>query len=187
MWIPGISSIEIRVEAAAVEMTAAVYNYMANQVNYQKQLDAVITEHQKKGETPTVVLHSCCAPCSSYCLLYLTEGFRIIDLYYNPNIYPEEENQKRADELKRLIEAYGSQGRLKHDVAFVEGKYDSGRFYELVKGLEHLPEGDERCKVCFRMRLTEAALLAKEMGADYFATTLTISPLKNADQLGITP
>lgn len=147
--------------------------------NYQKMLENTIAQHEKRGEVPTLLLHSCCAPCSSYCLEYLSMYFRITVFYYNPNIYPEEEYYKRVEEQKRFI------GELpaKHPISFVEGNYDKERFYELTKGLEDVKEGGERCFLCYELRLRETAELARQMGVDYFTTTLSISPLKNAEKL----
>ena len=148
-------------------------------MNYQKQLEETIAKHEKAGEVPSLLLHSCCAPCSSYCLEYLSSYFRITVFYYNPNIYPEDEYQKRLVEQQRLIE----QLPAKYPISFVEGVFDKERFYEAVKGYEDCPEGGERCFKCYELRLEETAKLAKEMGMDYFTTTLSISPLKNAGKL----
>ena len=147
--------------------------------NYQKELDRIIETHQKKGEAPQLLMHSCCAPCSSYCLEYLSQYFRIILFYYNPNISPKEEYEKRVAEQKRLIESLD----MVHPVTFLEGRYEPEKYFALVKGLEKEPEGEARCSVCFHMRLLEAAYAAKEAGAEYFTTTLSISPLKNAERL----
>lgn len=147
--------------------------------NYQIILNKTIKEIQKKDTVPSLLLHSCCAPCSSYVLEYLSEYFNITILFYNPNISPEQEFIKRADELRRLI----SEMPLKYDVKFIEGSYDSDRFYHMSKGLEHMKEGDERCFKCYRLRLEEAAKAAKNGGFDYFTTTLSISPHKNAQML----
>lgn len=147
--------------------------------NYQIILNKTIEEIQKKGTAPSLLLHSCCAPCSSYVLEYLSEYFNITILFYNPNISPEQEFIKRADELRRLI----SEMPLKCDVKFIEGTYDSDRFYDMSKGLEHMKEGGERCFKCYRLRLEEAAKAAKNGGFDYFTTTLSISPHKNAKAL----
>ena len=147
--------------------------------NYQKEMETVIADHQKKGEVPTLLLHSCCAPCSSYCLEYLSSYFQITVLYYNPNIFPEAEFLHRIEEQRRLIESLPS----KYPITFLAGAYDSEKFYALAKGLEMVPEGGERCFRCFRLRLEEAARYAKEGGFDYFTTTLSISPLKNAEKL----
>ena len=150
-----------------------------NRINYQKQLEETIAKHEKAGEVPSLLLHSCCAPCSSYCLEYLSNYFQITVFYYNPNIYPEDEYHKRVKEQQRFIE----QLPAKHKISFVEGVFDKERFYETVKGYEDCPEGGERCFKCYELRLEETAKLAKEMGMDYFTTTLSISPLKNAEKL----
>lgn len=146
--------------------------------NYQKELERIIASIPE-GNVPTLLLHSCCAPCSSYVLEYLSDYFAVTVLYYNPNIYPEEEFRHRADEQKRLIETLPS----KHPISFIEGRFDSREFYDAVRGLEHIPEGGERCHACFRLRLEETARIAAENEFDYFTTTLTISPLKNAAAL----
>lgn len=150
-----------------------------NQINYQKQLEAIIAKHEKVGEVPTLLLHSCCAPCSSYCLEYLSNYFRITVFYYNPNIYPEEEYVKRVQEQKHFIERLP----VMHKIEFVEGSFDKERFYEIAKGYENCKEGGERCFRCYELRLAETAKLAKSMGMDYFTTTLSISPLKNSAKL----
>ncbi|MEY8426681.1 epoxyqueuosine reductase QueH [Lachnospiraceae bacterium 46-15] len=147
--------------------------------NYQKELDKIIEGHAQRGEVPTLLLHSCCAPCSSYVLEYLSAFFRITVFYYNPNIYPAEEYGKRVEEQKNLIEKLPSV----YPIEFEEGAYDKERFYEMAKGLEKVPEGGERCFRCYELRLRETARLAAERGFDYFTTTLTISPLKNAVKL----
>lgn len=147
--------------------------------NYQIMLERTIAEHEKKCEVPTLFLHSCCAPCSSYCLEYLSNYFRITVFYYNPNIYPEEEYHKRVEEQRRFIERLP----VKHPISFVEGKYDKERFYEMARGLEDIKEGGERCFLCYELRLRESARLARQMKMDYFTTTLSISPLKNAAKL----
>jgi len=148
-------------------------------INYQKKLDALISDLQKSGEIPKLLLHSCCAPCSSYVLEYLSQYFKITVFYYNPNIYPEEEYSRRVEEQKRLINSMPA----KNKIDFIERGYDPQEFYDCVKGLEHIPEGGERCFACYRLRLERAAELAKELGADYFTTTLSISPYKNAAKL----
>ena len=150
-----------------------------NNINYQKELDKVIQHCSAEGRVPTLLLHSCCAPCSSYTLEYLSQYFKITVFYYNPNIYPEKEYHKRVAEQKRFIEALP----VKYPVDFVEGVYDTERFYAMARGLEHVAEGGERCFKCYELRLREAAILAKQGGYDYFTTTLTISPLKNARKL----
>lgn len=147
--------------------------------NYQRELDRLIEEYQKAGKTPALLLHSCCAPCSSYVLEYLSQYFSITVLYYNPNIYPLQEYEKRVAEQKRFI----SQLPAEHPVRFLEGDFDFDRYYEAVRGLEGEPEGGKRCEKCFRLRLEKAAQMASELGFDCFTTTLTISPMKNAPLL----
>ena len=132
-----------------------------NRRNYQRELEAVIKENESKSRVPRLLLHSCCAPCSSYVLEYLSDYFEITVFYYNPNISPAEDYEKHL----------------------VVGAYEPERFYAVSRGLEQVPEGGERCFRCFRLRLEEAAKMAAEGGFDYFATTLTISPLKNAQKL----
>ena len=148
-------------------------------MNYQKELDKLLIKLKKEERVPTLLLHCCCAPCSSYVLEYLSEYFKITVFFYNPNIDPESEYTKRILELQRLIASMN----LKHPVSFIAGQYDSERFYEMAKGLEDVPEGGERCFRCYRLRMEEAAKLAKEGGYDYFTTTLSISPLKNAQKI----
>lgn len=132
-----------------------------------------------QGRTPRLLLHACCAPCSSYCLEYLSQYFDITVLYYNPNISPAEEYLKRVAEVRRLV----GEMPMKNPVTMVETTYSPTLFYQAVKGLEQEPEGGRRCEVCFRLRLDEAARYAKAGGFDFFTTTLTISPLKNAPLL----
>lgn len=150
-----------------------------NRINYQKELDKLIEQIKKEERVPRLLLHSCCAPCSSYVLEYLAEYFSILLFYYNPNIAPEEEYRMRVEEQKRLIASLP----VKHPVEFLEGNYDPAFFYQAVKGLEREKEGGERCFVCYRLRMEEAVRLAKERGCDYFTTTLSISPLKNAGKI----
>lgn len=155
-----------------------------NQVrNYQKELDKIIENIGAAGEcAPTLFLHSCCAPCSSYVLEYLCVFFRITVFYYNPNISFLEEYRKRAAEQKRLIAVYNEEGRG-YPISVVEGDYEPQRFFQMAKGLEECPEGQERCFRCFDLRLRETAKRGAEGGFDYFTTTLTISPLKNARKI----
>ena len=150
-----------------------------NKINYQKELDKVIEVLQRQGRVPRLLLHSCCAPCSSYVLEYLSRYFEITVFYYNPNIYPPEEFGKRVEEQKRLI----AQLPAEHPISFLDGPYEPERFYEMAKGLEQVPEGGERCFKCYRLRLTETAEMARAGKYDYFTTTLSISPLKNAEKL----
>ncbi|MDO4615902.1 MAG: epoxyqueuosine reductase QueH [Lachnospiraceae bacterium] len=147
--------------------------------NYQKELDLIIKRLEQEGRRPHLLLHSCCAPCSSHCLEYLQEHFEITVFYYNPNIAPESEYRLRVEEQQRLIRELCKGG----NVHFLEGPYDPQRFYEAARGLELVPEGGERCTKCFELRLREAAKAAQECGAEYFTTTLTISPLKDARRL----
>lgn len=150
-----------------------------NKLNYQRELDQIIEKIKKEGNAPTLLLHSCCAPCSSYVLEYLAEYFRITVFYYNPNIYPDEEYEKRVKEQQRFIKSLP----VRYPVSFIEGDFEKDKFYEAVKGLEKEKEGGERCFVCYRLRLEKTAALAARLKMDYFTTTLTISPLKNAEKL----
>lgn len=147
--------------------------------NYQKKMETIIAQITERGELPKLLVHSCCAPCSSYCLEYLSDYFQITVFYYNPNIYPEEEYHKRAIEQRTLIEKLPA----RHPISFVEGNYDQARFYEMARGLEEVKEGGDRCFGCYELRLREAAEAAKRMEMDYFTTTLSISPMKNAAKL----
>ena len=154
-----------------------------NQVNYQRELEKVIDRvSSSEGTVPSLFLHSCCAPCSSYVLEYLCRYFRITVFYFNPNISLSEEYKKRVEEQKRLIAAYNEEEKG-YPIAVVEGDYEPGRFFQVARGLEDCPEGGERCFRCFDLRLRETAKRAAEAGFDYFTTTLTISPLKNARKL----
>ena len=191
--------------------------------NYQKELDKIIESIGADGRSaPTLFLHSCCAPCSSYVLEYLRKYFRITVFYYNPNISMEDEYRKRVAEQKRLIAAYNaevfgedalntsqgdvqiqdgefqdvlvqskdSQGILTQNekkqgyhIEVIEGDYEPQSFYEIARGLEQCPEGGERCFACYELRLRETAKRAQAGNYNYFATTLSISPLKNAVKL----
>lgn len=144
--------------------------------NYQKLLDDTLQKLKKEGQRPRLLLHACCAPCSSYVLEYLTEYFDITLFFYNPNISPEEEYRFRYEELCRLV----GEMKLPEGVSVVCGSYDTGRFEEISRGLEDLPEGGSRCMACYRLRLRETARVAAEGGYDFFCTTLSISPYKNA-------
>lgn len=147
--------------------------------NYQKILDKTIEQHVNRNETPSLLLHACCAPCSSYVLEYLSQFFSITVFYYNPNITEEPEYRKRVAEEQRLI----SELPAKNKISFIEGRYDPERFFEMAKGKEDIPEGGARCFDCYRLRIAETADIAKQHGFDYFTTTLSISPLKNAQKL----
>ena len=149
---------------------------MQQNENYQRRLDAII---QNLTGTPRLLLHCCCAPCSSYVLEYLSRFFEITCLFYNPNISPAEEYDRRAEELRRLI------SEQPHDipVSIIVEKYNPEDFFAAVKGFEQVKEGGERCFRCYRLRLEMAAKYAKEYNFDYFCSTLSISPLKNAAKL----
>ncbi|HKM04872.1 MAG TPA: epoxyqueuosine reductase QueH [Lachnospiraceae bacterium] len=146
-------------------------------MNYQKELDYVI-EHLDLYKNK-LLLHSCCAPCSSYVLEYLSNYFDITVFYYNPNISEKEEYNRRVEEQIRLLRNMPCGKKI----SFLEGDFEPEIFFSAIKGLEKCKEGTERCFVCYEMRLEKTAILAKQMEFDYFATTLTISPLKNAEVL----
>jgi len=151
--------------------------------NFQKELDDILLNHREKEEVPKLLLHSCCAPCSSYVLEYLSHYFSISILYYNPNISPREEYFKRKAEQIRLIESYNRDNVASNHISFLDCDYQPNDFYNNVKGLESCKEGGERCFVCYELRLRRAAAEAVKGGFDYFASTLSISPLKNAEKL----
>ena len=148
-------------------------------MNYQRELDKLLKKLETKESVPRLLLHSCCAPCSSYVLEYLSDFFSITVFYYNPNIYPQEEYWMRVREQQEFIRRFPA----RHPISFVEGAYDTERFYEMAKGMEQEKEGGERCFACYELRLREAGELARAKGFDYFTTTLSISPLKNAGKL----
>lgn len=148
-----------------------------NKINYQKELDKIIASLD--GRVPTLLLHSCCAPCSSYTLEYLSNYFDITVYYYNPNISPKAEFDKRFAEQKRLIASLPA----KREIKLIEGDYNYSDFSEIAKGFENVKEGGERCFRCYKLRLEKSAHLAKEQGFDYFCTTLSISPLKNSQKI----
>lgn len=175
-----------------------------NKINYQKELDKIISGIGV-GETPKLLLHSCCAPCSSYCMEYLREYFDITVLYYNPNISSDEEYRKRVEEEIRLIAEYNRQvdefqkQNAKDSLVFeaegvemvvtpqtkkiqvIDDDYNPDDFYNIARGYEKCPEGGDRCGRCFELRLRRSFEVAMKLGMDYVTTTLTISPLKNAD------
>lgn len=148
-----------------------------NKINYQKETDSVI--ESLNGTVPTLLLHSCCAPCSSYTLEYLSRYFSITVFYFNPNISPKAEFDKRFAEQKRLIEALPSENKI----SLICGDYNYDEFLNIARGYESVSEGGERCFRCYRMRLEKTAELAKQKGFDYFCTTLSISPLKNSQKI----
>lgn len=147
-----------------------------NKINYQKELDKIINGLTKSENVPTLLLHACCAPCSSYCLEYLSKYFKITVLFYNPNIDDDNEYELRKQEEIRLIKELPAE----HKIDYMEIAHEKERFIEAVKGLENEKEGGARCAVCFGLRLSKAAEIGAENGFDFFTTTLTISPLKNA-------
>lgn len=150
-----------------------------NPRNYQKELDQIIEEIKVLNKVPKLLIHSCCAPCSSYVLEYLSQYFDITVYFYNPNIYPPLEYIRRVEEQDRLIQEMN----FVHPVTLQTGAYEPQEFYRIVEGLENEPEGGIRCFHCYELRLQEAAKIAQAGRFDYFTTTLSISPLKNADKL----
>ena len=146
--------------------------------NYQKQMDAVVAS-LPQGERPRLLLQSCCGPCSSYVLEALTPYFRVTVLYYNPNIQPRAEYDLRLENQRKIIAALPTPSA----VDILECDYDGEKYDAAVKGLEAEPEGGARCTVCFRLRLEETAKRASELGYDWFCTTLTVSPHKDAERL----
>ena len=156
---------------------------MQANINFQLKLNQALQKieqtAERTGEVPTLLLHSCCAPCSSYVLEYLSRYFRITIYYYNPNISEKDEYDKRVAEQKRLIGELPTQ----YPVSFIEGEYCTSQFDNAIKGLEKLGERSKRCYACYQLRLQSTALLAKEKGFDFFTTTLSISPYKNAQWL----
>ena len=165
-----------------------------NKRNYYKELENKIDEFKRNGEVPKLLLHVCCAPCSSHCLEFLRQYFDVTVFFYNPNITEDKEYHKRVAEEKRLIEEYNRQVEEKNfegmhsdeharKISIIEGEYDPKEYFEAVKGYEDIPEGGARCRKCFELRLRKTAETAAFNGFEYFTTSLTISPLKNADVL----
>ena len=142
--------------------------------NYQKELDSIISKIED-GKRPSLLLHACCAPCSSYCVEYLSKYFDITLYFYNPNIESIEEFKKRFKEFDKIVERF--------NVKVVEEIYDENEFYSAIKGYEDCKEGGDRCTICYRLRLQKTLEYAKEHNFDYFASTLSISPYKNAEKL----
>ena len=145
-------------------------------INYNNVFNDIV---KSLDGTPTVLLHSCCAPCSSYVLSVLAENFKVTVLYYNPNIEPKEEYEKRKKEQKKFI----SQFKGKNEIKFLDCDYENESFKEIAKGYENAPEGGERCRRCYNLRMEKTCILAKQMGFDYFCTTLSVSPYKNSQVL----
>jgi predicted adenine nucleotide alpha hydrolase (AANH) superfamily ATPase len=148
-------------------------------MNYQIELDKKLEEIVNNKTKPKLLLHVCCAPCSSYVLEYLNKYFDITVFYYNPNISSFDEYMKRYNEEKRFVKEYP----FDQSIEVINGDYDNDKFEEEIKGLENEKEGGVRCFKCYRLRLEESAKYAKEHNYDYFTTTLTISPYKNAAKL----
>lgn len=154
-------------------------NAPPQKVNYQRQLDAILAQLAAAGKRPRLLLHACCAPCASYCVPYLAAAFDVTVYYYNPNIAPKEEYELRLAELRRLLAALP----LPAPVSLIEAPYDPDAFARLARGREAMPEGGSRCRDCYALRLDAAAKAAADGGYDWFCTTLSISPHKNADWL----
>lgn len=144
--------------------------------NYYLLFENQLNRIKEKGKVPTILLHSCCAPCSSHVITFLKEYFDITIIYYNPNIYPYEEYKKRKDEQIRLLNEIKSKNKLN----IIDCDYDNNIYEKTIKGLEKEKEGGSRCYKCFWLRLDKTAQIAKENNYDYFSTTLTISPYKNS-------
>ena len=155
---------------------------MKQKRNYQKEMEKVIDG--LGGEKKTLLLHSCCAPCNSAVLEKLQEVFDITVFYYNPNITEKEEYERRITEQRRLIEHFNKENPY-FPIALIEGNYEPQKFLTMAKGMEQMPEGGERCYGCYNLRLEETARVAKEKGFDFFTTSLTISPMKNAEKLNL--
>lgn len=148
-------------------------------MNHHHQTLKIIEKIKAESKVPTLLLHSCCAPCSSYVLEFLSEFFKITISYYNPNIYPEAEYARRFDELLKFVKDFP----LKNEVKVLELPYNPSEFYEITKGMENEREGGERCFACYRLRMEKGAELAAEGGFDYFTTALSISPHKNSSKI----
>lgn len=149
-----------------------------NKKNYYIEFEKVIRGIDLENP-PSLLLHSCCGPCSTSVLELVSNYFKVTLLYYNPNIYPSDEYYKRLEEQKKVLEKVN--GRF--EIKFLEGRYDPAEYFDAVKGVEHLPEGSQRCFSCYELRLKEAAQFAKDLNMDYFATTLSVSPYKNAQTI----
>ena len=148
-------------------------------MNYRLEMEREIASLKRAGRRPLLALHSCCAPCSSAVLEQINDAFQIVVFYYNPNISPEAEFRRRAEEQLRLVREMPLAADLRAEI----GPYDPERFYAAVRGHEQDPEGGARCGICFDLRLRETAIYARKIGAEYFTTTLSISPLKDAQRL----
>ena len=149
--------------------------------NYDREMEEILRGHRERGERKTLLLHACCAPCASACLMRVMQDLAVTVFYYNPNITDRDEYEKRVAECRRLTGLLNAE--YKTDVAFLEGAYEPELFFEMSKGLEDVPERGERCFRCYEQRLKKTAEIAAQQGFTYFATTLTLSPLKNAQKL----
>ncbi|MGN0383967.1 MAG: epoxyqueuosine reductase QueH [Eubacterium sp.] len=149
--------------------------------NYQKEFENELNmiETEYSDRKPRLLLHACCAPCSSHVLDYISRIFDITVMYYNPNIFPEDEFKYRLTEIQRLVREMD----LQQTVNVIAPEYNPDEFFEAVKGYEHFPEGSERCYICYELRLRKTAMIAQQKEYDYFATTLSISPLKNVKKI----
>lgn len=149
-------------------------------INYQKEMDKILQNlDNENGTLPKLLLHSCCAPCSSYVIEYLSKLFEISVFFYNPNITDEVEYDTRLNEQKRFIEEFVTPNK----VNLITGEYDIDTFYSFARGMAKEPEGGLRCFSCYELRLKKSAKIAKDKGYDFFATTLTVSPYKNAKKI----
>lgn len=146
-------------------------------MNFQVKCEEILESIEGRREKPTLLLHACCAPCSSYVLEYLSSYFKITILYYNPNIYPKTEYQRRLEELRKFLKNCPNAS----SVTLVETRYLKEEYDEAIKGLEELGERSKRCYACYHLRMEEACKYAKEHSFDYFTTTLSISPYKNSE------
>lgn len=152
--------------------------------NFQSELEVILASNANNNITPSLLLHGCCAPCSSYVLEYLSNYFTITLFYYNPNIAPEAEYIRRLEEQRFFIEQFNSADPVpKNRIHFIAGEYESDLYYETIRGLEGEPEGGKRCTKCFNLRIEAAAQRAASLKFDYFTTTLSVSPHKNAGLL----
>ena len=147
-------------------------------MNYQLELEKIIEDNAARGIKPRLLLHCCCAPCASHCLEVLAEGFDITCFFYNPNITDKEEYTKRLDELKRYVSC-----GIKAGYEVIDGGFAPDSFYSFAVTMANEQEGGARCFKCYALRLEETKKIAEELGFDYFATTLTVSPHKRADKL----
>ena len=150
-----------------------------DKINYNILMEQIILDNEKNNRVPTLLLHTCCAPCSTAVIARLSGYFKITVFYYNPNIEPYEEYLKRKEEQQRLLKVFPS----KYPLAFLDCDYENEKFHAMAKGLEEEKERGPRCFKCYRLRLEKTALKAKENHFDYFGTSLTVSPYKNAQKL----